>query len=94
MPSTLAQVRKLTTADLCLTDIRNGCPEDVVKARSALSDAETNTKKARKNLDKEKATLDKDWGKDWEWKKLDGTCLETNTGESVHHPASGLEEQC
>lgn len=58
-------------------------PLDVVKARSALTDAESKTKKARKNLDKEKESLNRDWGTEWEWKKLDGTCLETNTGESV-----------
>lgn len=41
---------------------------------------------SRKRLEKEKATLDKDWGRDWEWKKLDGTCVEKDTGECVARP--------
>lgn len=55
----------------------------LARARKELSDFESQIKKKYKKLEGQKAILDKDWGSEWEWKKLDGTCLDKNTGEWV-----------
>lgn len=38
-------------------------------------------KDAQKKLEMTKEALGKDWGREWEWKKLDGTCVEKDLGE-------------
>ena len=49
---------------------------DVVKARNDHTEAQNTVKNAKKELKDEQEALNKDWGSDWEFKKLDGTCLE------------------
>ncbi|GAA5893633.1 uncharacterized protein JCM6883_003587 [Sporobolomyces salmoneus] len=41
------------------------------------------SQKERK-LEEEKEALGKDWGMDWEWKKLDQTCVEQDAGEYTY----------
>lgn len=40
---------------------------------------EINGKKGEK--EKKEEELGKDWGREWEWKKLAGTCVEKDLGE-------------
>lgn len=59
---------------------------DTSKARNAFQQAENSlniAKKEKEQADKELARLfDPEWyGKEGEWKKLDGLCLEKDTGE-------------
>ena len=56
---------------------------DVAKARSLHSASVTELADSRRRLKDEQETLAKDWGQEWEWKKLEGTCIEKNTGEYV-----------
>ena len=56
---------------------------DVTRARTAHQGAVSSLEGARKQLEDVKATLDKDWGPEWEWKKLEGVCVEKDTGECV-----------
>lgn len=49
------------------------------KATSALSNIRNDIKRNEDTLRK----MDKDFGPDAEWKKLDGTCIETEYGEYV-----------
>lgn len=65
-------------------------PPDTSRAKQALNDAEytlTHAVKEKSNAEEELQRLfDPAWfGRDGEWKKLQGTCLEKNTGESVSH---------
>lgn len=57
---------------------------DVSRARSVYQTAEQDLKNAGKKLENERAALDKDWGADWAWKKLDGECIEKDTGEYTY----------
>lgn len=57
---------------------------DVSKARSVYQSAEQALSNAGKKLESERALLEKDWGPDWAWKKLDGECIEKDTGEYVY----------
>lgn len=59
---------------------------DDSRAKKAYNDADHSLKLTRDELTKAKEDLsrlfDSSWyGKDGEWKKLDGTCLEKDTGE-------------
>lgn len=57
---------------------------DVSKARSVYQSAEKDLSNAEKKLESEKALLEKDWGSDWAWKKLDGECIDKDVGEYVY----------
>ncbi|MBW0472288.1 hypothetical protein O181_012003 [Austropuccinia psidii MF-1] len=57
---------------------------DIVKARTAHQNAENALSKASEQVDQATLTLSKDWGKEWEFKKLDQTCLEMNQAEYVY----------
>lgn len=61
---------------------------DVVKAKSAHSGAEKAVQEAQSKLDETKAVLGKDWGREWEFKKLDGQCFEQESGEWVIFPST------
>jgi hypothetical protein len=53
----------------------------VARAREASNAANAELSSVRARLDKEKDELSKDWGREWEFKKLDGTCIEKDAGE-------------
>jgi hypothetical protein len=55
----------------------------VLHAKEAANKASAELSKARKSIDDIKAKLGKDWGPEWEWKKLEGTCIDKDTGEYV-----------
>ena len=64
---------------------------DTSKARQALTDAERELSKAQSDASTGRNDLDRlfdpAWyGKEGQFKKLDGTCLEKDTGESVLLP--------
>lgn len=54
---------------------------ELAKARAAHSALITEVNDAKNILKKSEESLVKDWGRDWEWKKLDGTCVEKDLGE-------------
>ena len=56
-------------------------PIDVVKARSLHGDAQKAVTASKKHLKDERDSLAKDWGQEWEFKKLEGVCVDKNTGE-------------
>jgi alpha 1,3-glucosidase len=56
---------------------------DIARARTAHAAAETTLAEGKRRLEQERGVLDRDWGRDWEWKKLDGVCVEKDTGECV-----------
>lgn len=56
---------------------------DVAKARSLHQAAESAVTNAQKQIEESKQSLMKDWGADWQFKKLDQTCLEYPYGECV-----------
>ncbi|KNZ43807.1 hypothetical protein VP01_984g6 [Puccinia sorghi] len=65
----------------------NGAPNerpDVVKARSRFHDAQTALQNAQSQLDQTQAKLAQDWGPNWEFKKLDQSCLELNHAEYIY----------
>lgn len=53
---------------------------DLSRARTAHSAAEKELRETKASLSGNKDTLAKDFGRDWEWKKLDGTCVEKDLG--------------
>ncbi|KAL8278215.1 hypothetical protein RQP46_009388 [Phenoliferia psychrophenolica] len=57
---------------------------ELVRARAAVSAITDEITTARKKLDDTNESLNKDWGRDWEWKKLDGTCVEKDLGEYTY----------
>ena len=65
------------------TTAASGERADVTRARTAHQGAVSSLEGARKQLEDVKATLDKDWGPEWEWKKLEGVCVDKDTGECV-----------
>jgi len=56
---------------------------ELAKARTQYTDLVEQIGKKERKLEEERAALSKDWGRDWEWKKLEGTCVEQDSGESV-----------
>lgn len=54
---------------------------ELARARTAHNAIVDELKEAQKTLDSANQSLAKDWGRDWEWKKLDGTCVEKDLGE-------------
>lgn len=62
------------------------CHADTSRARKAFNDAEHSLDLARQELQKAQEELsrlfDSEWfGPEGEWKKLQGTCLQKDTGE-------------
>ncbi|KAA1073417.1 hypothetical protein PGT21_011415 [Puccinia graminis f. sp. tritici] len=57
---------------------------DVVKAKTRFHDAQSARENAHNSLAETRAKLALDWGPDWEFKKLDQTCLELNHAEYVY----------
>ena len=56
---------------------------ELLKARTQHNDLVEQIRSAETRKEDTEQQLDKDWGRDWEWKKLEGTCVEQNTGEYV-----------
>ncbi|KAG0145571.1 hypothetical protein CROQUDRAFT_93686 [Cronartium quercuum f. sp. fusiforme G11] len=57
---------------------------DVAKAKSAHQAAESAVSEAQRKIDESKQSLSKDWGSDWQFKKLDQSCLEYPYGDYVY----------
>ncbi|KAM0750382.1 hypothetical protein T439DRAFT_326351 [Meredithblackwellia eburnea MCA 4105] len=65
----------------------SGVPSDrpeLTKARSAHTAITEEIHSAHQKLTDARKSLEKDWGRDWEWKKLDGTCVEKDLGEYTY----------
>lgn len=54
---------------------------ELMRARTAHTDLVDELHRAEDRLEDVKKQLEKDWGRDWEWRKLDGTCIEKDAGE-------------
>lgn len=52
----------------------------LTRARSSHTDVVNKIDSVRKTIETTQKSLDKDWGRDWEWKKLEGTCVEKDLG--------------
>ncbi|GAA5874605.1 hypothetical protein JCM16303_002920 [Sporobolomyces ruberrimus] len=57
---------------------------ELSRARTEHTSLVDQISKKERTLEEETQALTKDWGRDWEWKKLDGTCVEQNTGEYTY----------
>ncbi|CEQ39441.1 SPOSA6832_00983 [Sporobolomyces salmonicolor] len=57
---------------------------ELARARTAHSQVLDEIRSAEHKLETAQGGLEKDWGRDWEWKKLDGTCVEQDTGEYTY----------
>ncbi|KAH8922813.1 glycoside hydrolase family 31 protein [Atractiella rhizophila] len=57
---------------------------EVAKARKRHSDAQAELEKAKREIEDKKKEVEKNFGREWEFKKLDGTCLEKDTGEYTY----------
>lgn len=73
---------------LLLVPQKSGSPSfsrlaELARARAAHSAIADELRTTRQRLDETNKGLEKDWGPDWEWKKLDGTCIEKDLGEYV-----------
>lgn len=53
----------------------------ITRARTAHNDVANQITDTKNKIEELEKTLSKDWGRDWEWKKLEGTCVEKNMGE-------------
>lgn len=56
---------------------------ELSRARTAHVNILDDIRKVESRIDESREALEKDWGRDWEWKKLDGTCIEKDLGECV-----------
>jgi hypothetical protein len=54
---------------------------ELMRARTAHTDLVDELHRAEGRLGNVKKQLEKDWGRDWEWRKLDGMCIEKDAGE-------------
>lgn len=54
---------------------------ELTRARTAHSQLVDDIGHKQRGLVETREALAKDWGRDWEWKKLDGETIELNTGE-------------
>lgn len=59
---------------------------ELAQARTAHNGVSNDLDAERKKLEELKESLAKDWGVDWEWKKLENVCVEKDLGESVFPP--------
>ncbi|GAA5925833.1 uncharacterized protein JCM15063_005135 [Sporobolomyces koalae] len=57
---------------------------ELARARTEHADLVDRISKKERSLEDEKTALSKDWGRDWEWKKLEGTCVEQDSGEYTY----------
>ncbi|BGP24904.1 alpha 1,3-glucosidase, glycoside hydrolase family 31 protein [Rhodotorula toruloides] len=57
---------------------------ELLRARTAHTDLVDELHHAEVRLEDAKKQLEKDWGRDWEWRKLDGTCIEKDAGEYTY----------
>ncbi|POV94665.1 hypothetical protein PSTT_16731 [Puccinia striiformis] len=57
---------------------------DVVKAKTRFNDAQTALQNSKTQLEQTHTKLSQDWGADWEFKKLDQSCLELNHAEYIY----------
>ncbi|GAA5975399.1 hypothetical protein JCM11641_004253 [Rhodosporidiobolus odoratus] len=57
---------------------------ELTRAKAVHSQLLDEIREQEKKLDEAKKALEKDWGRDWEWKKLDGDCVELNAGEYTY----------
>ncbi|GAA5935275.1 hypothetical protein JCM10213_003991 [Rhodosporidiobolus nylandii] len=57
---------------------------ELTRARTAHAQLLDDIRDHERKLEDAKQALENDWGRDWEWKKLDGTCVEQNTGEYTY----------
>ncbi|PLW22299.1 hypothetical protein PCASD_15310 [Puccinia coronata f. sp. avenae] len=57
---------------------------DVVQARTRLHDAQNALQTSQAQLDETRTKLAQDWGPQWEFKKLDQSCLELNHAEYIY----------
>lgn len=57
---------------------------DVVKARNKYQDAQNLVTNTQNQIDDAQSKLTRDWGKDWEFMKLDQTCFEFNDPEYIY----------
>ncbi|KAI9616605.1 hypothetical protein H4Q26_011004 [Puccinia striiformis f. sp. tritici PST-130] len=55
---------------------------DVVKAKTRFNDAQTALQNSKTQLEQTHTKLSQDWGADWEFKKLDQSCLELNHADN------------
>ncbi|GAA5828886.1 hypothetical protein JCM11251_005908 [Rhodosporidiobolus azoricus] len=63
---------------------QNADRPELARAKAAHSTLIDQVRDEEKKLEEAKKALERDWGRDWEWKKLDGTCVEQNTGEYTY----------
>lgn len=54
---------------------------DVSRARTAFQAMEAEVSELRNKLRVQDDILGKDWGREWEWKKLENECVEKDMGE-------------
>ncbi|KAK4704738.1 hypothetical protein P7C70_g1477, partial [Phenoliferia sp. Uapishka_3] len=54
---------------------------ELARARAAQSALTEEIHQANQKLAGTREAIARDWGRDWEWKKLDGTCVEKDFGE-------------
>ncbi|KAK4054515.1 glucosidase II [Microbotryomycetes sp. JL201] len=57
---------------------------ELARARTAHASLIEDIGKTEGKMADVKQALSKDWGPEWEWKKLDGTCVEKDTGEYTY----------
>lgn len=57
---------------------------DVTAARHRHQDAERALSSAKREMETDQKDLERDWGTEWEWKKLDGECVERDLGEYTY----------
>ncbi|KAM0791314.1 hypothetical protein ACM66B_005786 [Microbotryomycetes sp. NB124-2] len=57
---------------------------ELARARAEHASLVEEIGKAEGKVKDVKEALGKDWGPEWEWKKLDGTCVEKDTGEYTY----------
>ncbi|GAA6001422.1 hypothetical protein JCM10207_006659 [Rhodosporidiobolus poonsookiae] len=57
---------------------------ELARAKAAHSKLLDEIREQERKRDDAKQGLEQDWGRDWEWKKLEGTTVELNTGEYTY----------
>ncbi|GAA5895979.1 hypothetical protein JCM6882_005578 [Rhodosporidiobolus microsporus] len=57
---------------------------ELTRAKAAHSTLVDQIRDEERKLGDAKKGLEQDWGRDWEWKKLEGTCVEQNAGEYTY----------
>ncbi|GJN90711.1 hypothetical protein Rhopal_003725-T1 [Rhodotorula paludigena] len=65
------------------SSVDSSAPE-LLRARSTHSSLVDEARSVEGKLTSAQQALEKDWGRDWEWKKLENECVEKNTGEYTY----------